>query len=83
MINTGKKLDNMKLDSYNNDRKFLSKYSPSAIKTMKQRKIKQSSNDSFYNQLELYITLGIEYKINTEIFYGENVKEKYGMVVII
>ena len=58
MVNTGKKLYNMKLDSYNSDSKFLSKYSPSVIKTMKQRKIKQISNDLFYNQLELYITLG-------------------------
>ena len=55
MVNTHKKSGDFEGEDCNG---IYDKYSPSVIKTMKQREIKQTGNALFCNQLELYITLG-------------------------
>jgi hypothetical protein len=55
MVNTHKKSGDLEGEYCNG---IYDKYSPSVIKTMNQREIKQTGNALFCNQLELYITLG-------------------------
>lgn len=55
MVNTHKKSGDLEGEDCNG---IYDKYSPSVIKTMKQREIKTTGNALFCNQLELYITLG-------------------------